>query len=291
MAGEADRRIVELLAGRLRDPFGFLGLHEERGALLCRAYVPWAERTAVLDAADGREVTELARSTSQGLFSGTMPRRDRFPYRLRAWIGERSVDFDDPYRFGSILGEIDLHLLGEGRHLRAFDKLGAHPMVMEGVDGVAFAVWAPNAEAVSVVGAFNDWDGRRHPMRLHPGAGVWDLFLPHVPAGAPYKFQIHGAGGVLLPLKADPVARQSEHPPATASVVAPRPAHQWRDQAWLDTRAGRNAREAPISIYEVHLGSWRRHPDGRVLSYRELAEELVPYVAKLGFTHIEIMPV
>ena len=291
MATKPDRRIAALQAGSLRDPFGFLGLHEEGGALLCRAFVPWAGQLSVLDAADGQELVSLARSGRDGLFVGAVPRGERFRYRLRAVTDGCVVDFEDPYRFDPILGEIDRHLLGEGRHLRAFDKLGAHPMTMDGVEGVGFAVWAPNASAVSVVGGFNDWDGRRHPMRLHPGIGVWDLFVPQVPAGATYKFQIHGPDGTLLPLKADPVARQAEHPPATASIVAPLPAHQWHDQAWLETRAGRNTREAPISIYEVHLGSWRRHPDGSVLSYRELAEELVPYVAALGFTHIEVLPI
>ena len=245
----------------------------------------------MLDAADGRELAPLSRSGRDGLFVGAVPRQDRFRYRLRAVTDGGVVDFEDPYRFGPVLGEIDRHLLGEGRHLRAFDKLGAQPMVMDGVEGVGFAVWAPNASAVSVVGSFNDWDGRRHPMRLHPGIGVWDLFLPQVPAGAPYKFQLHGADGTLLPLKADPVARQAEHPPATASVVAPQPSHYWRDQPWLETRAAHNSREAPISIYEVHLGSWRRHADGSVLGYRELAEQLVPYVAAMGFTHIEVMPI
>ncbi|MEA2755785.1 MAG: 1,4-alpha-glucan branching enzyme [Aliidongia sp.] len=287
----ADGRIDELQGARLRDPFGFLGLHEERGKLLCRAFVPWAERLALLDAADGSQLTRLSKVTPEGLFVGPVPRGDRFPYRLRAWSEDRIVDFEDPYRFGPVLGDIDLHLLGEGRHLRAFERLGAQPMQMAGVEGVAFAVWAPNAASVSVVGAFNEWDGRRHPMRLHPGAGVWDLFVPHVPVGAPYKFHIRGPDGHLLPLKADPVARQAEHRPATASVVAPLTDYPWRDRHWQDTRADRNAREAAISIYEVHLGSWRRHPDGSVLSYRELAEQLVPYVVSLGFTHIEVLPI
>ena len=291
MAVQRDRRVDQLQEARLSDPFAFLGLHDEQGGLVCRAFVPWAEALAVLDAADGQAVAELERVTADGLFAGKLPRPEPFAYRLRATVEGRFVDFEDPYRFGPVLGELDRYLLGEGRHLRAHEKLGANPITLDGVDGVGFAVWAPNASAVSVVGAFNDWDGRRHPMRLHPGIGVWDLFLPHVPAGAPYKYQLHGPDGALLPLKADPVARQAEHPPATASVVAARPAHQWQDAAWLETRAQRNAREAPISIYEVHLGSWRRRPDGRPLSYRKLAEQLVPYVAELGFTHIEVLPI
>ncbi|HVJ54282.1 MAG TPA: 1,4-alpha-glucan branching protein GlgB [Aliidongia sp.] len=285
----SDLAVSQLHRATLHDPFGFLGLHEEMGAFVVRAFVPWAESLTVLDAADGSEVSTLHRATPEGLFTGQV--KNRLRYRLRATIDGRIVDFEDPYRFGPVLGELDLHLLGEGTHQRAFAKLGAHPMVMDGVEGVGFAVWAPNASAVSVVGSFNDWDGRRHPMRLHPGNGVWDLFLPHVPDCAPYKYSIHGPDGNLLPLKADPVARQAEHPPKTASVVAPLPRHAWQDADWMKGRADRNAREAAISIYEVHLGSWRRHQDGRVLSYRELAEQLVPYAADLGFTHIEVLPI
>ena len=273
------------------DPFGFFGLHDEAGGLVLRAFVPWADTLAAIDPATGAEIVPFDRRTPDGLFETRLGRRPRFAYRLRARAADRTVDFEDPYRFGPVLGEIDLHLLGEGTHQRAFSRLGAHPMTIDGVDGVGFAVWAPNARAVSVVGAFNDWDGRRHPMRKHPGAGVWDLFVPQMAAGSPYKYEILGADGTLLPLKADPVALQAEHPPATASVVAAIPAHVWGDAAWMTGRAERNAREAAISIYEVHLGSWARHEDGRPLSYRELADRLVPYVADLGFTHIEVLPV
>jgi 1,4-alpha-glucan branching enzyme len=289
MALASDQLVHQLHAATLHDPFGFLGLHEAEGGFVIRAFVPWAERLTLLDAADGREVAELERLSGEGLFAGTIPTRLR--YRLRAHAQDRVVDFEDPYQFAPVLGEIDLYLLGEGTHRRAFEKLGAQPMKKDGVDGVGFTVWAPNASAVSVVGSFNDWDGRRHPMRFHPGAGVWDLFLPHIAAGTPYKYEIHGPDGAKLPLKADPVARQAEHPPKTASVVAAEPAHVWRDAAWMKARAERNIREAAISIYEVHLGSWRRHEDGRFLSYRELADQLVPYVADLGFTHIEMLPI
>jgi 1,4-alpha-glucan branching enzyme len=289
MALASDQLVHQLHAATLHDPFGFLGLHEAEGGFVVRAFVPWAERLTLLDAADGREVAELERLSGEGLFAGTIPTRLR--YRLRAHAQDRVVDFEDPYQFAPVLGEIDLYLLGEGTHRRAFEKLGAQPMKKDGVDGVGFTVWAPNASAVSVVGSFNDWDGRRHPMRFHPGAGVWDLFLPHIAAGTPYKYEIHGPDGAKLPLKADPVARQAEHPPKTASVVAAEPAHVWRDAAWMKARAERNIREAAISIYEVHLGSWRRHEDGRFLSYRELADQLVPYVADLGFTHIEMLPI
>ena len=197
MAIRADRRVDLLQEARLNDPFAFLGLHEEKGGLIGRAFVPWAGKLSVLDAKDGSLVAELPRATDDGLFEGKLDRPKRFAYRLRAETDGRVVDFEDPYRFGPTLGELDRHLLGEGRHQRAFETLGARPLTIEGVEGVGFAVWAPNASAVSVVGAFNDWDGRRHPMRLHPGIGVWDLFLPHVPSGVPYKFQIHGPNGEL----------------------------------------------------------------------------------------------
>jgi 1,4-alpha-glucan branching enzyme len=272
------------------DPFAYLGWHDAADGPVLRAYVPWADTLAVLDPG-GAEMAALDRKTPDGLFEGRIGPRPRSAYRLRASVAGRTVDFEDPYRFGPVLGDIDLHLLGEGTHRRAFGKLGAHPMTIDGVDGVGFAVWAPNARTVSVVGSFNDWDGRRHPMRKHPGAGVWDLFVPGVQAGTPYKYEIHGPDGALLPLKADPVALQAEHPPATASVVAAAPMHEWRDGAWMKERASRNAREAPISIYEVHLGSWMRGENGQALSYRDLAHQLVPYVANLGFTHIEVMPI
>ena len=272
------------------DPFGFLGMHET-GGLVIRAFVPWADSLAVLDRKDGSEVAGFARKTHDGLFEIRLGRKKRFAYRLRARTGDRTVDFEDPYRFGPVLSAFDLHLLGEGTHRRAFNRLGAHPMSIDGVVGTGFAVWAPNAEAVSVVGDFNDWDGRRHAMRKHPGAGVWDLFIPDMAAGSAYKFEIKGLDGALLPLKADPMARQAELPPATASVVAAVPSHHWHDQDWMKTRAERNAREAAISIYELHMGSWSKHQDGRFLSYRELGDRLVPYVADLGFTHIEVMPI
>ena len=171
--------------------------------------------------------------------------------------------------------------------------MGAHPLVLNGTAGVGFAVWAPNAQSVSVVGSFNAWDGRTHPMRLHPGCGVWEIFVPGAAAGDAYKFELHGPDGSLLPLKADPYAQQAEHPPATASVVAAPSQHVWQDQAWMEGRAARNGREAPIAVYEVHLGSWRRKPEegNRYLTYRELAAQLIPYVADLGFTHIEVLPI
>ncbi len=185
---------------------------------------------------------------------------------------------------------MDFHLIAEGNHLELYRRLGAHEVTLDGVDGVAFSVWAPNARRVSVVGPFNDWDGRRHPMRCHFGIGVWELFLPGLRAGTLYKYEIKGANGDVLPLKADPLALRAEHPPSTASIVgslSPSPP----DSDWAHRRAELNARDAPMSILEVHLGSWRRKDGNRVLTYRELADQLVPYAKDMGFTHLELMPI
>jgi len=189
-----------------------------------------------------------------------------------------------------IFGELDAHLFAQGTHRRLWQKLGAHPMSVDGVAGVAFAVWAPNARGVAVVGDFNDWDGTLNPMRRGEH-GVWEIFVAGVPLGTRYKYEIRGADGTLLPHKADPFAFASERPPATASVVALPGKRAWNDAAWLARRAEANRRDAPIAIYEVHLGSWKRGPGNRYLTYAELAEQLVPYAASLGFTHLELMPV
>ena len=197
---------------------------------------------------------------------------------------------DDPYRLGSPLGDIDRYLIGEGTHLRLYDKLGAHVLDFAGVSGVHFAVWAPNARRVSVIGPFNNWDGRRHPMRRHPANGVWDLFIPGLGEDELYKFELSAADGQLLPLKADPFARRMELPPGNASIVH-HDHYQWQDDAWMAQRAAHSALNQPMAIYEVHLGSWRRHADGnRWYSYRELADELVAYVRDMGYTHIELLP-
>ena len=211
-------------------------------------------------------------------------------YRLQViWADGHDTLLDDPYRFGPVLGEMDAWLLGEGSHLRPFEILGATPRLHDGVAGCSFAVWAPNAMRVSVVGDFNFWDGRRHPMRLRRECGVWEIFLPGVDAGARYKFELLSREGQLLPQKVDPYARQAELRPATASVVAPLPPLQPSSPQ----RQRANALDAPMSIYEVHLGSWRRKvEDGnRWLSWDELADELVSYAAWMGFTHLELLPV
>jgi 1,4-alpha-glucan branching enzyme len=246
----------------------------------------------VLDCA-GKVVAELPRVHEDGLFAATLGDKPAFAYRLRAEQRDGVVDFDDIYRFSPVIGDLDLHLLAEGTHHQAYRVMGAHCRDHDGVAGVSFVVWAPNARRVSVVGDFNEWDGRRYPMRLRHGTGLWEIFVPGLGAGAVYKYEIIAPSGELVPLKADPYAVEAELPPATASRVAPTSHHAWQDARWMADRARRNGLDAPISIYEVHLGSWRRrlHEGGRYLSYLELARELVPYVRDMGFTHIELMPV
>jgi len=284
-APDIGQAALAIVGGHHSDPFAYLGPHDENGHRLVRAYLPDAEGVAVIDET-GRE-TNLAQIHPAGLFCGPIPSRPRH-YRLRAQFGDRSVELEDAYRFPPVLSEYDLYLLGEGTHLRAYDKLGAHPMSIEGVEGVAFAVFAPSARRVSVVGDFNSWDGRRHPMRVR-GKGFWEIFVPGARESDKYKFEILGKDGALLPLKSDPYAFAAELRPATASIVF--------DQARLAPTATAhgsvNRLGAPISIYEVHLGSWRRKPENanRWLTYRELAEELPVYAVDLGFTHIELMPV
>src|SRR5690606_18200666 len=218
-------------------------------------------------------------------------RRQRFGYRLRLRAGEFEWEIEDPYAFPPILGELDEHLLGEGRHLDQYRQLGAHPRSIDGVEGVAFAVWAPNARRVSVVGDFNAWDGRRHPMRKRVGAGVWELFIPRLERGMTYKYEILGQHGERLPLKADPVSFYQELAPATASIIHGLPEPQWHDDAWMAGREARQGLSAPVSIYEMHLGSWRTHEDGRPLHYAAIADQLVDYLTELNFTHVELMPV
>ena len=221
-------------------------------------------------------------------------KRERFRYRLRIEPHQgEAYEMEDAYRFGPVLGELDIHLLVEGTHLRAFEKLGSHVATIDGVDGASFAVWAPNAKRVSVVGDFNGWDGRCHPMRVRLECGVWEIFIPGAKVGSPYKYEIKDRFGNLLAEKADPFAIESEQPPKTASLVPDPAPYEWNDQEWMARRHHQHDRDAPISIYEVHLGSWRRKPEegDRYLTYHELADELVPYAKDLGFTHIELMPI
>lgn len=272
-----------IVSGHHSDPFNYLGPHEENGGTVVRVLLPNASAVVAIDQS-GHE-SELAQLHEVGLFAGAI---EHAPYRLRARFGDNVVELEDPYRFPPILSDFDLYLLGEGNHLNLYDRLGAHPMTLEAVEGVAFVVFAPNAQRVSVVGDFNLWDGRRHAMRVR-GNGYWEIFVPGARAEDKYKYEIIARNGEMQPLKSDPVAFGAEIRPSTASIVIdsarlpkPRPGPQ-----------AVNAHGSPMSIYEVHLGSWRRNPEehGRWLTYREMAELLPAYVADMGFTHVELLPV
>jgi 1,4-alpha-glucan branching enzyme len=287
------KAVQALVEARHGDPFGLLGMRGGGGSpVTLRVFAPEAESVTVIDGESGKKAGDLEKIHPAGFFSGALPRRTkRFPYRLKMGAGKHEWEMEDPYRFPPILGALDIHLLAEGKHRRVYEKLGAHPCTVEGVPGVSFAVWAPNARRVSVVGEFNAWDGRRHPMRLRHEAGVWEIFIPHLERGTLYKYEILGVHGQLQPLKADPVGFAQEHPPSTASKVYGLIDRTWQDGDWMARRHAANERSAPISIYEVHLGSWRRHADGRVYGYEELADSLIAYATEMGFTHLELLPV
>ena len=282
--------VDQIVAGRYADPFAILGLQQPHGIWVVRAFIPHA-RTVTAYTRDGKVLGELTRRHDEGFFEGRVDIDRRQPIRFHAANAGGEWDVFDPYSFGPVLGPLDDYYIGEGTHLRLFDKLGAHHIEFEGVPGVHFAVWAPNARRVSVVGDFNDWDGRRHPMRKRLDTGVWEVFIPTIAPGTIYKYEIVGPDGTLVPLKADPYARQSELRPRTASVVADPAPFPWTDQKYLEARARKDWRRTPISIYEVHLGSWRKRPDGSFMRYEQFAEQLVPYVKDMGFTHIELLPI
>jgi 1,4-alpha-glucan branching enzyme len=290
-AATLDPALQQIVAGEHHDPHSALGVHPERSGLVVRAFRPWATSMRVLPKR-GSPV-EMEQLDPAGLFAAYLPRRNApLDYRLEAtWADGSTFVFDDPYSLPPSLGELDMHLIGEGRHEELWEKLGAHQRELEGVNGTAFAVWAPAARSMSVVGDFNLWDGRVHPMRSLGSSGVWELFVPGMAAGTRYKFEIrHGAEPTRL--KADPLAVAAEVPPATASVVF-ETSHHWADDDWLARRAATDLLARPISIYELHLGSWRwnRLEGNRPLTYLELADELAAYVSDLGFTHVELMPV
>ncbi|MCY4179269.1 MAG: 1,4-alpha-glucan branching protein GlgB [Litoreibacter sp.] len=276
------------------DPFSVLGLHTlEDGTLVIRAMRPEADSVDVLDAKTGKKITALDR-VDGGVFAARIPRRKkRFDYILRLTRGGESWEEHDAYSFGPRLGDLDEYLLAEGTHGALWNALGAHVGTHEGVDGTHFAVWAPNAARVSVVGDFNGWDGRRHVMRRRGSTGIHEIFLTGLGDGAVYKYEVLDAEKNLLPLKADPVGFGAELPPRTASVVRDLDGFECNDDGWLAARGAKQKIDQPISIYEVHLESWKRVPEegGRSLSYLEHAEQLVSYAADMGFTHIELTPI
>ena len=278
--------IWALLDGRHGDPFSVLGLHKVDGKSWIVAYVPDA---VSLKAKFGDRKVELPRLEGP-IFAGPVPNSKKAYQLVAGFAGGETWIFDDPYRFGPVLGDLDQHLLCEGSHRRFWTALGAHVMEVDGVQGTHFAVWAPNADRVSVVGDFNVWDGCRHPMRRVGSSGVWEIFIPSLGDGTHYKYEIAPGHGAPF-MKADPVAFGAQHPPQTSSIVRDIDGYKWSDGKWMSQRADRQRRDQPISIYEVHLGSWRRGEGNRRLTYRELAKELVEYASWMGFTHLELMPV
>ncbi len=289
MAKESvDDAVRRLLAGRHHDPFEVLGCHGTPGRWQIRALLPGAaEAQLVIDS----EPAAMVRLPRTDLFEFCTDSQAAPLYRLR-WRedGGEWREEDDPYRFPPAIGDLDLHLFGEGRHQHLYRVLGAHCCVHEGVPGVRFATWAPNARRVSVVGDFNRWHGLRHSMRSRGGSGVWEIFVPGVGAGEKYKFEVLDSRGDLQ-LKADPFGNRFELRPATAGVICAPSTYDWQDAGWLEARARWDWQRAPVSIYEVHPGSWRRGADGGCLNYRELAVQLADYVTELGFTHVELLPV
>ena len=289
-------QIDALVRGCHGDSFSLLGLHHNPAGpgLVIRALLPWAQEVAVVDRDSGRKLVRMRRIHPDGLFEAVLvQRRRRFDYALEVDSGDGIQVLEDPYRFPSCRSDADFYYFNEGTEEFAWQRLGAAALNLDGVEGVLFAVWAPAASRVAVVAEFNGWDGRQHAMRKHPASGVWEIFIPGVCDQALYKYQIRDADGHLLPLKADPYARSMQHPPETASRVVLRPPFTWSDQDWMQQRGQQQQVQRPVSIYEVHAGSWRRKAEegNRYLSYLELADELIPYVQEQGFTHIQLMPI
>ncbi len=279
-----------LVEGRHGDPFSILGRHPVGDTHVVRALLPGATAVDVVDADSDAVIARMEQVFEGGLFAADIGSHGT--YRFQIHWPDAVQETEDPYSFGLLLGELDLHLIAQGTHYDLARALGAQPIEVEDVSGVRFAVWAPNAQRVSVVGDFNAWDGRRHPMRLRASAGIWELFVPRLGPGERYKFEIIDRNGYTLPQKADPVARASEAAPSTASIVASNAPFRWSDEEWMrrhDVRDG----EGAMSVYEVHLESWLRIPEdgNRNLDWIELSQRLIPYAADLGFTHIELLPI
>jgi 1,4-alpha-glucan branching enzyme len=295
-------QIDVLLAGRNADPFALLGPHPVQDGWAVRFFLPSAAEASLVfknPSSSPAKITDATKLRPEGFFEATWPSQqptapEPGSYKIHGRTHQGDpFEIYDPYSFPYFLSDFDLHLMGEGRHYDTYEKLGAHLKSVAGVSGVHFAVWAPAAQRVSVVGEFNSWDGRIHPMRPRGSSGIWELFLPELHEGAIYKFEILGPHGNLLPLKADPYAFRSEIRPSTGSVVADLDAYRWNDDYWMAARPQKNWLDSPLAVYEVHLGSWRRVPEdrNRWLTYRELADQLIPYVKELGYSHIELLPV
>lgn len=279
-----------------------LGLHAltNSGVLVISVFNPDADSVTLIDKKTQKPLATLTQVDAAGFFIAKLRRKKPFAYQLQVTCHGKNQLIEDAFAFPPLLSEIDIHLLNEGNHQKPYQKLGAHYQTLpdingEGVEGVAFSLWAPNAGSVSVIGDFNQWDGRFYPLEniVHHGSrsGYWTIFIPNIQVGSLYKFELKDGQGNALGNKADPFGSQAQYRPDTASVVASEQAYLWKDEKWLSERAQRNARHAAISIYEVHLGSWKRADNGDFLNYRELAAQLIPYTLEMGFTHIQLMPV
>ncbi|THK34865.1 1,4-alpha-glucan branching protein GlgB [Ensifer sp. MPMI2T] len=291
MIGTVAEGLQALVQGRHGDPFSILGRHRYDDLNVVRALLPGAVSVDVVEFNTSRAPTRLEMIHDGGLFAGAVA--GAASYLLRIHWPDAVQETEDPYSFGLLLGDLDLHLIAQGTHYDLGRTLGAIPMEVDGIQGVRFSVWAPNARRVSVVGDFNSWDGRRHPMRLRPSAGVWEIFIPRLTHGERYKFELLDAHGNLLPQKADPVARASEAAPSTASIVASSKPFRWSDEEWMRARRADRSITGAISVYEVHPGSWLRIDEegSRPLDWVELSQRLIPYAQDLGFTHIEFLPI
>ncbi len=285
-----------ILEGLHPDPYSLLGMHaegENEKHIVVRAFLPEADEAWIVHSKTGN-VHPMERVHKDGFYVAEFPVRRPFPYRIRIQARDGNVSsFRDPYSYRQVLTEYDLHLIGEGTHHREYEKLGAHPIAVDGVRGVHFSVWAPNARSVHVIGDFNGWDSRRHPLRLLGTSGIWEIFIPELGEGDKYKFEISSKFGKYRAVKADPHAFFFERRPKSASVVCDINRYRWSDSQWLEKRGRTNWFDAPVSVYEVHLGSWMRRHDGEdgFLTYRELADKLIAYVKEMGYTHIELLPV
>jgi 1,4-alpha-glucan branching enzyme len=302
LVSEFERDIALLLRAENRDPFRLLGPHiveeAEEKRLVVRGFFPQAGHVQVILKGHPDPIP-AGRISAEGLFEAVLPLFPELPispssYRWRVWQdGQAENEFHDAYAFPPLLSDFDLYLMGEGTHYLKYEKMGAHPVTVDGVAGVQFGVWAPNAMRVSVVGDFNSWDGRTHPMRNRGPSGVWELFVPGLSEGSLYKYEIRPLTSDLPILKSDPYAFRSELRPYTSSIVASLGHHIWNDQGWIEYRARNDWFTSPVSIYEIHLGSWRRMvEDGsRWLTYGELGDQLIPYLKRMGYTHVELLPV
>ncbi|PYJ53181.1 MAG: 1,4-alpha-glucan branching enzyme [Verrucomicrobia bacterium] len=294
IAGVPRDEVSRFVAGTHSDPFRVLGPHRVGDDLEIRVFRPDARAVDIIFDRESQKPISAESIHQDGFFCATVPGATRdVPYHLRltAWDGSQQT-MRDPYQYGPIMGEVDLHLFAEGQDWKIYEKFGAHLRTVGDAAGVYFAVWAPNAQRVSVVGDFNNWDGRVNPMRKLVGSGVWELFLPGIKQGAHYKFEIRSQTGAVL-LKSDPFAFFNQPGKSTASLIYDLERYAWNDGEWMEARRKKNWPQSPISIYEVHLGSWRRKTEegNRQLSYLELADTLLPYVLEMGYTHIELLPV